>query len=359
LTDGIADGATGAVAERLGATPDGTPVARYTLDNGRGLRARVLTYGCAVETIEVPDRDGRPGNVVLGCASLGDYLTKSRYFGAVVGRYGNRIAGGRFELDGKEHRLARNNGANSLHGGERGFDKRVWDVLAAGERRLSLGYVSADGEEGFPGALQVSVTYTVTDDDALRIDYRATTDLPTVLNLTNHSYFNLAGEGSGDVYGHRVTLNAARYTPVDPGQIPTGELAPVKGTPFDFTRACAIGERIHDPHPQLLIGQGYDHNHVLDKSAPGALEPAARVEEPVSGRVMEVLTTEPGVQFYSGNVLDGSVAGPSGRAYGKGAGLCLETQHFPDSPNQPDFPSTVLRPGEEYASTTIFRFKAH
>ncbi|GAA2081730.1 aldose epimerase family protein [Actinomadura alba] len=356
MTEGTEGVAAGGVAERLGTTPDGTPVARYTLANGRGLRARVLTYGCVVERLEVPDREGRWGNVVLGCASLGDYLTKSRYFGAVVGRYGNRIAGGRFRLDGTEYRLARNNGGNSLHGGERGFDKRVWEVLSADERRLSLGHLSADGEEGYPGALQVSVTYTVTDDDALRIDYRATTDRPTVLNLTNHSYFNLAGEGSGEVYDHQVTINAGRYAPVDAGQIPTGELAPVEGTPFDFTRACSIGKRIRDPHPQLLIGHGYDHNYVLDKSAPGVLEPAALVEEPTSGRVMEVLTTEPGVQFYSGNVLDGGVTGPSGRAYGKGAGLCLETQHFPDSPNQPHFPSTVLRPGEEFTSTTVFRF---
>ncbi|HEV7932025.1 MAG TPA: aldose epimerase family protein [Actinomadura sp.] len=342
--------------EEFGVTPEGTRVARHTLDNGRGLRARVLTYGGVVQTLEVPDRHGRPANVVLGCASLDDYVGKSRYFGAVIGRYGNRIAGGRFRIGGTEYRLPRNNGPHSLHGGERGFDKRVWAVTAAGDRNLSLAYVSADGEEGYPGTLHVTVTYTLTDDDALRIDYRATTDRPTVVNLTNHSYFNLAGEGSGDVYGHLLTLDAGRYTPVGPGLIPTGELAPVDGTPFDFTRPHPIGERIGDRDPQLLMGLGYDHNFVLDRESQGGLGPAARVEEPTSGRVMEVLTTEPGVQFYSGNMLDGSVTGPAGLPYGRGSALCLETQHFPDSPNQPHFPSVVLRPGEDYTSTTLYRF---
>jgi aldose 1-epimerase len=341
--------------EEFGVTPDGTKVARYTLENGRGLRARILTYGGVVQTLEVPDRDGRSGNVVLGCASLADYLTMSRYFGAIVGRYGNRIAGGRLSLDGKEYHLSRNDGANSLHGGERGFDGRVWEVAAAGERELTLAYVSPDGEEGYPGTLRASVTYTVTD-DALRIDYHATTDKPTVVNLTNHSYFNLAGEGSGQVYDHVLTLNAARYTPVGAGQIPTGELAPVAGTPLDFTGPHRIGARIREPHPQLLAGLGYDHNFVLDQDPPGGLGLAARVEDPHSGRVMEVLTTEPGVQFYSGNVLDGSSVGTGGGTYRQGDALCLETQHFPDSPNQPDFPSTVLRPGEEHTSTTIYRF---
>jgi aldose 1-epimerase len=346
--------------EEFGVTSDGMKVARYTLDNGRGLRARILTYGGAVQTLEVPDRDGRPGNVVLGCASLADYITMSKYFGAIVGRYANRIAGGRFRLDGTEYRLPRNDGGNSLHGGERGFDRRVWEVTAADARELALSYISADGEEGYPGTLRVSVTYTVTDDDAaggaLRIDYRATTDRPTVVNLTNHTYLNLAGEGSGPIYDHVLTLHADRYTPVGPGQIPTGELAPVAGTPLDFTRPQPIGARIHDGHPQLLAGLGYDHNYVLDRTAPGALEPAARVEHPPSGRVLEVLTTEPGVQFYSGNVLDGSSVGTGGGTYRQGEGLCLETQHFPDSPNQPDFPSTALYPGQEYGSTTIYRF---
>jgi aldose 1-epimerase len=342
--------------EEFGVTPDGVKVARYTLDNGRGLRARILTYGCVVQTLEVPDGDGRPGNVVLGCASLADYLTMSRYFGAVVGRYGNRIAGGRLLLDGKEYHLPCNDRANSLHGGERGFDKRVWEVTATSERELTLAYVSPDGEEGYPGTLRTSVTYSVTDDDALRIDYHATTDQPTVVNLTNHSYFNLAGEGSGQTYDHVLTLNADRYTPTGPGQIPTGELAPVAGTPLDFTTPHPIGERIRDSHPQLLAGLGYDHNFVLNQDAPGELCLAARVEDPHSGRVMEVSTTEPGVQFYSGNVLDGSSVGTGGGAYRQGDALCLETQHFPDSPNQPDFPSTVLRPGEEHTSTTIYRF---
>ncbi|GLW64096.1 aldose 1-epimerase [Actinomadura rubrobrunea] len=335
--------------ESFGALPDGTPVRRYTL-TGSAIRVRVLTYGCAVQTLEVPDRDGVFGNVVLGCATLDGYLARRRFFGAVVGRYGNRIAGGRFRLDGQEYRLPRNNGDNSLHGGEEGFDRRVWDVAEADDRSLTLTYVSPDGEQGYPGTLRATVTYTVTD-DALRVDYRATTDRPTVVNLTNHSYFNLGGEGSGTVYGHRLTIDADRYLPVDDRQIPLGEQAPVAGTPFDFTEPRPIGARIRDPHPQLLVGRGYDHTFVLN----GA-EVAARAEDPRSGRVLEVLTSEPGVQFYSGNFLDGSDVGTGGLAYRQGDAFCLETQHFPDSPNQPDFPSTVLRPGEEYRSTTTYRF---
>ncbi|GAA4135322.1 aldose epimerase family protein [Actinomadura keratinilytica] len=335
--------------ERFGVLPDGTPVHRYTLTSG-ALRVRVLTYGCVVQTLEAPDRDGVPANVVLGCATLDDYVTRSRYFGAVVGRYGNRIAGGRFRLDGREYTLPRNNGANSLHGGEQGFDKRVWDVADAGDGSIVLTYVSPDGEQGYPGTLRATVAYTVTD-DALRIDYRATTDRPTVVNLTNHSYFNLAGEGSGTVYGQRLAIDADRYLPVDANQIPLGEPAPVAGTPFDFTKPQPIGARIRETHPQLLVGKGYDHTFVLNGG-----EVAARAEDPRSGRVLEVLTSEPGVQFYSGNFLDGSHIGTGGLAYRQGDAFCLETQHFPDSPNQPSFPSTVLRPGEEYRSTTTFRF---
>ncbi|GAA4097662.1 aldose epimerase family protein [Actinomadura miaoliensis] len=335
--------------ERFGVLPGGTPVHRYTLTGG-ALRVRVLTYGCVVQTLEAPDRDGAPANVVLGCATLDDYVTRSRYFGAVVGRYGNRIAGGRFRLDGREHTLPRNNGANSLHGGEEGFDKRVWDVAEADDSSITLTYVSPDGEQGYPGTLRATVTYTVTD-DALRVGYHATTDRPTVVNLTNHSYFNLAGEGSGTVYDHRLVIDADRYLPVDGDQIPLGEPAPVAGTPFDFTKPQPIGARIRETHPQLLVGKGYDHTFVLNGG-----EVAARAEDPRSGRVLEVLTSEPGVQFYSGNFLDGSHIGTSGLAYRQGDAFCLETQHFPDSPNQPSFPSTVLRPGEEYRSTTTFRF---
>ncbi|MER5422317.1 aldose epimerase family protein [Streptosporangium roseum] len=314
----------------FGTTPSGEKVERHVLAAGR-MSASVLGYGAILQSLEVSGV-----NVVLGCDTLEDYLTRSRYFGAVVGRYGNRIAGGRFTLDGVTHRLPVNNGPNSLHGGPGGFAGRVWRVAEVSGTAVTLEYVSADGEEGYPGTLTVSLTYTLTE-DALRLDYRATTDAPTVLNLTNHSYFNLAG--GGDVLKHVVRIDADRYLPVDSSQIPTGELAPVAGTPFDFTTPHEIGERIADPR----LGGGYDHCYVLR----GGIE----VVEPAGGRVMEVSTTEPGVQFYSGNLLDGVAT-----AYGRHAGLCLETQHFPDSPNQEHFPSTVLRPGEEFASTTVYRF---
>ncbi|MEU9830550.1 aldose epimerase family protein [Streptosporangium sp. NPDC048047] len=315
----------------FGTTPDGEEVWRHTLENGR-MRASVLTYGAVLQSLEVSGVD-----VVLGCDTLDDYLTRSRYFGAVVGRYGNRIAGGRFTLDGVTHRLPVNNGPNSLHGGPAGFSQRVWRATEVSPEAVTLTYVSPDGEEGYPGTLTVSVTYTLTG-DAIRLDYRATTDAPTVLNLTNHSYFNLAG--GGDVLDHVVRIDAARYLPVDDTQIPTGELAPVAGTPFDLTAPRRIGDRVDDP----ALGGGYDHCYVLD----GGIE----VTDPASGLTMEVTTTEPGVQFYTGNLLDGVAT-----AYGRHAGLCLETQHFPDSPNQEHFPSTVLRPGEEFASTTVYRFR--
>jgi aldose 1-epimerase len=336
--------------EEFGVLPSGERVQRHTLKNGKGLRARVLTYGCAIQTLEVPDRDGTLANIVLGCATLDDYVEKSRFFGAVVGRYGNRIADGRFALDGAEYSLAQNNGPASLHGGLQGFDKKVWSVSAATSSSITLEHTSPDGDEGYPGTLQAAVTYTLTEDDALRIDYRATTDRATVVNLTNHSYFNLAGEDAQDIYDHVLTMDAAHYLPVDGALIPAGGPAPVAGTPFDFTAPHPIGSRIRIPHPQLLQACGYDHCYVLD----GAI----RVEDPSSGRVMEVTTTEPGVQFYSGNFLDGRIAGTSGHTYRQGAAFCLETQHFPDSPNQPDFPSTVLRPGEEYTSTTTYQFSA-
>ncbi|GAA3217643.1 aldose epimerase family protein [Actinocorallia longicatena] len=335
--------------EEFGVLPSGERVLRHTLKNGKGLRARVLTYGCVVQTLEVPGRDGEPANIVLGCATLDGYRERSRFFGAVVGRYGNRIGGARFTLDGTVHELPANQGTVSLHGGLAGFDKKVWEVTAATSSSITLEYTSPDGEEGYPGTLQTRVTYTVTEDDALQVDYHATTDAPTVVNLTNHSYFNLAGEDAPDVYDHVLHLPAASYLPVDAALIPEGGPAPVEGTPFDFRTPRTLGSRIREPHPQILRCCGYDHCYVLD-GAP------IRVEHPASGRIMEVTTTEPGVQLYTANFLDGRIPGTSGRTYRQGAGLCLETQHFPDSPNRPDFPSTVLRPGAEHRSTTVYRF---
>ncbi|XRQ14050.1 aldose epimerase family protein [Actinomadura welshii] len=346
----------------FGTLEDGTVVDRYTLSGG-GVRVRIITYGGIVQTVETPDRHGRAANIALGFPTLGDYVARNGgpYFGAIVGRYANRIAKGEFTLDGETHRLAANNNGNSLHGGPGGFHTKVWrarPVETGDGVGVQLEYTSADGEENFPGTLATTVAYTLTGGGELRVEYRAATDRATVVNLTNHSYFNLAGEGAGDVYGHRLTLNASRYTPVDATAIPAGEPAPVAGTPFDFTAPHAIGERIRANHPQLLAGHGYDHNFVLDGWSPGRLTAAARVTEPETGRVLEISTTEPGVQLYTGNFLDGSLAGTGGRAYRQGDGFALETQHFPDSPNRPDFPSTVLRPGETFASTTVYAFSA-
>lgn len=346
---------TNVKVSEFGKTPEGQTVRLYTLKNKNGLEAGIIDYGGIIVALKTPDREGKFGDVVLGFDSLEGYLGKHPYFGALIGRYGNRIAKGRFTLEGKQYTLAQNNGPNSLHGGLKGFDKYIWHAEPAsdGRQRLVLRHSSPDGDEGYPGMLNVAVTYTLTDEDELRIDYSATTDKATVLNLTNHTYFNLAGAGT--ILDHSLELAASRYTPVDATLIPTGKIEPVAGTPFDFTKPERIGARINADHPQIKAGGGYDHNFVLDGEA-GSLRRIARVSEPVSGRVMEVITTQPGVQFYTGNFLDGTLKGKGGQVYEKRAGFCLETQHFPDSPNHSEFPSTVLEPGQEFTSTTIYKF---
>ncbi|HVG37999.1 MAG TPA: aldose epimerase family protein [Pyrinomonadaceae bacterium] len=347
--------------ESFGKTADGEAVDIYTLTNARNIEARIMTYGGIVVSLKTPDRNGKVEDVVLGFDNLDGYLKGHPFFGALVGRYANRIAKGRFTLNGVEYKLAQNNNGNSLHGGERGFDKRVWTAKEVGGAEgpgLELTYVSKDGEEGYPGTLTSVVTYRLTDNDELRISYAATTDKDTVLNLTNHSYFNLAGPAGGDILKHELMLNADRFTPVDAGLIPTGELKSVKGTPFDFTQPTAIGARINGTDQQLVLGKGYDHNFVLNRSDDTSLVLAARATEPTSGRVLEVSTTQPGVQFYTGNFLDGKVVGKAGKSYQYRYGFCLETQHYPDSPNKPEFPSVVLKPGQQYKQTTVFKFSA-
>jgi len=343
-----------------GKAPDGAAVDLYTLTNDRGMQVKITNWGGIVTSILVPDRQGQLADVALGFETLDPYLQRHPFFGALAGRYANRIGKGRFTLNGQTYTLARNNGENSLHGGLKGFDKAVWKAREIPPGGLELSYLSKDGEEGYPGNLSATVVYTLTDDNELKIDYTATTDKETVVNLTNHSYFNLAGAGTGDILKHEVMLNADRFTPVDAGLIPTGELASVKGTPFDFTQPTAIGARIEEKHEQIVRGKGYDHNFVLNKGTGGAgsLSLAARVTEPTSGRVLEVYTTQPGVQFYTGNFLDGTLTGKGGKTYQRRAGFCLETQHFPDSPNKPNFPSTALKPGEKYHEVTSFKFSA-
>ncbi|MFO0851124.1 MAG: aldose epimerase family protein [Gemmataceae bacterium] len=341
----------------FGKTADGTPVEAYTLTNKNGMAATILTYGGTIQKLVVPGKDGKPADVALGFDDLKGYETQSPFFGCITGRYANRIAKGKFTLDGKEYTLATNNAPNHLHGGKVGFDKKVWKakVLVTMPPALQLTYTSPDGEEGYPGTLSCTVTYTLTDDNALRIDYAATTDKATVLNLTNHCYFNLAGHAAGSVLDHAVQLKADKYTATDATLIPTGEIAPVAGTPLDFTAPHALGERIKqikaDP-------QGYDHNFVHGTANAAEPQKVATVTEPTSGRVMEVWTTEPGVQLYTGNFLDGKAVGKGGAVYRQYHGFCLETQHFPDSPNQPKFPTTVLRPGETFKSTTVYKFPA-
>jgi len=343
----------------FGTLPDGRRVGLFVLENSNGCSASVTDFGATVTSLVVPDNRGRPSDIVLGFDTLDSYLAGHPYLGSTIGRFGNRIADGRFTLDGHDYHLARNNGPNHLHGGVIGFGMNLWRATkdtSSDVQQLELTHISPDGDEGYPGRLEASVTFTLTDADELRIDYLATTDRPTIVNLTNHSYFNLADPGSGCILNHEIVINADRFTPVNADLIPTGEIRPVDGTPMDFRRMTPIGSRIDDDDEQLRLSNGYDHNWVLNRSSE---EPtlAAKVHEPKSGRVLEVLTTEPGVQFYTGNFLDGSFFGEAGRPYGRRSGFCLETQHFPDSPNQPDFPSTILRPGETYRSTTIYRFR--
>ncbi|HJT66912.1 MAG TPA: aldose epimerase family protein [Pyrinomonadaceae bacterium] len=345
----------------FGKTTDGHSVDIYTLRNRRGMEARITNYGGIVVSLTAPDRDGKLADVVLGYNDLDTYMRPPfPYFGAIIGRYGNRIAKGRFTLNGVEYKLAVNNGENHLHGGIKGFDKVVWTARerkTAGGPALVLNYLSKDGEEGYPGNLRTTVVYTLTNKNELRIDYTASTDKDTVTNLTHHSYFNLAGEGNGDILKHNLVLRADSFIPTDAGSIPTGEIRSVAGTPFDFRKANTIGERINNDDEQLKFGNGYDHTWVID-SPMGTLRQAAVVYEPTSGREMEVWTTEPGVQFYTGNFLDAAIIGKSGKPYPRRSGFCLETQHYPDSPNKPNFPTTTLRKGATYHSTTIYRFSA-
>jgi aldose 1-epimerase len=336
---------------------DGQNVELYTLTNRKGAEAKITNYGATVVSLKVPDRNGKFDDIVLGFDNIDGYVQGTSFFGATIGRYGNRIAKGRFTLNGVEYKLATNNEPNHLHGGNKGFDKVIWHAKPFNVKNgigLRLNYLSHDGEEGYPGNLSVSVSYTLTDNNELKISYAATTDKDTVVNLTHHSYFNLAGHGNGDILNHRLMINADRFTPTDAGSIPTGELRSVKGTPFDFTQPTTIGARINQDDEQLKLAKGYDHNYVLNGTA-GTLRQVARVSEPTTGRTMEVWTTEPGMQLYSGNFLDGA-QGKSGKVYQFRYGFCLETQHFPDSPNEPSFPTTVLRKGDTYRTQTIYKF---
>ncbi|MEU5661565.1 aldose epimerase family protein [Streptomyces longwoodensis] len=357
---GTARAATGRgpVKELFGTLADGTKVHRWSLQNG-GTRLKVLSYGGIVQSLEIPDKHGRYANVSAGFAALEDYVASSPYFGALIGRYGNRIGKGRFTLDGTAYQLSVNDGENSLHGGAKGFDKRVWDVepfTHGSDVGLHLYYTSVDGEMGYPGTLRTKVTYTLNRHGDWRIDYTATTDRATVVNLTNHTYWNLAGEGSGSIEDHELTIAASRFTPTDAGLIPTGELARVAGTPFDFRRAKPVGRDIRAGHEQQVLAKGFDHNWVLDKGVTATPVHVATLRDPRSGRTLRIATDQPGLQFYSGNFLDGTLTGTSGRTYRQGDALCLETQHFPDSPNQPSFPSTVLRPGQTYRTSTVHTF---
>ncbi|HYM76746.1 MAG TPA: aldose epimerase family protein [Candidatus Dormibacteraeota bacterium] len=349
---------SGVEQERFGVR-DGRPVILYTLTNSHGVEVRAMNYGGIIQSIRVPDRKGQLADIVLGHEDAAGYMPNPPYIGAIVGRYANRIANGSFTLDGKTYTLPKNDGPNTLHGGTtRTFDKVIWESQPLkGKSGVSFTYVSKDGEEGFPGNLTVTVTYTLTDSNELVIDYTATTDKATPINVSQHSYFNLKGEGDGDILDHEIMINADRFTPVDKNLIPTGELRPVKGTPLDFTKSTKIGTRIDDSYDQMVLGHGYDHNFVINRKGAG-MTLAARVYEPTTGRVLEVSTTQPGVQFYTGNFLDGTVTGKQGHVYKRRYGFCLETQHFPDSPNHPEFPTTILKPGEKFYQETVFKFSA-
>jgi aldose 1-epimerase len=359
LLAGSALAKTRVAKESFGHAPDGTPVDLYSLADGK-VEARIITYGGILVSLRTPDRNGKLDDIVLGCNSVGEYEKQTAHFGGIVGRYANRIAHGTFQLDGHSYSIPKNDGDNALHGGIRGFDKVIWTARQITDG-VELIYVSKDGDQGFPGTLTTKVRYTLRD-SALRIEYSATTDKDTLLNLTNHSYFNLAGQGKGDILGHVVKIDASRMTPVDATLIPTGELKPVEGTPFDFRTPHAVGQRIEADDAQLRLGRGYDHNFVLDHFVmdhrPNKLAEAAEVYEPTTGRILQILTTEPGVQFYTGNFLDGSITGKEGRVYNRRFGLCLETQHFPDSPNHPSFPTTELKSGQVFHSVTVFQFSA-
>jgi len=338
---------------------DGTPIDLYTLTNGNGCEMRITNFGCIIVSLKVPDKAGDIDDVVLGYDTLEEYAEYNPHFGAVVGRYSNRISGAKFTLDGVEYRLAANDGKNHIHGGLKGFDKVIWtgkEIPGHGGSSVRFSYLSKDGEEGYPGNLSVEIIYTLTNDNCLRIDYSATTDKKTIVNMTHHSYFNLKGAGNGTVLGHELLINAHQYIPVGPGLIPTGEVADISRTPFDFTIPTSIGTRIDNNDKQLQYGKGYDHCWVLEKKTPGSLDLGVRVHESTTGRVMELYTTDPGVQFYSGNFLNGSIIGKGGTAYPFRSAFCLEAQHYPDSPNQPHFPTVILTPSDKYCKTTIYKF---
>ncbi len=370
LSSGTADAATPSHSshgklfirkESFGTTNAGEPVERYSFGDKKRLWIQMLTYGALIQTMWVPDRWGRMANVELGLKTVQEYQAVSPYFGATIGRYANRIAKGQFTIDGKMYQIPPNDGQNALHGGPVGFDKHVWDAKVIEERDrvgVQFSLVSPDGDQGFPGTMKVMVTYTIDRHATLTIHYHATTDKPTVVNLTNHAYFNLAGEGTGEIYNHVAVINADRYTPIDNMSIPLGPLDPVAGTPFDFRKPHTFGERIHDGVTQIVNAHGYDHNWVLNRRAGSKPSFAAKVTDPKSGRFVECFTDQPGVQVYTGNFLDGSIVGISGRTYRQGDAFTLETQHFPDSPNEPSYPSTILRPGQQFVSTTFYRFGA-